>query len=115
MDPYNLDRFVEAQNPVYDQVCSDLRSGLKLDHWIWFIFHQIRGLGSSAMTLKYPVSSVEEASQYLQHTTLGPRLFECSQLVAGHADRTLKQILGATDSVQFWSSITLFAHASPDN
>ena len=115
MDPCNLDRFIEAQNPVYDQVCSELRTGLKLTHWMLFIFPQIEGLGSSAMTIKYSISSLEEASQYLQHATLGTRLLECSQLVTGDTDRTLKRILRATDSVKFWSSMTLFAHASPDN
>ena len=115
MDPCNLDRFIEAQNPVYDQVCSELRTGLKLTHWMWFIFPQIEGLGSSAMTIKYSISSLEEASEYLQHPILGTRLLECSQLVTGHTDRTLKRILGATDSVKFWSSMTLFAHSSPDN
>ena len=115
MDIYNLDRFVEAQNRVYGQVCSELKSGLKLTHWMWFVFPQIRGLGSSAMTIKYSISSIEEAAEYLRHATLGTRLLECSQLVTGHTDRTLKRILGATDSVKFWSSMTLFAHASPDN
>lgn len=115
MDPYNLNRFIEAQNPVYDQVCSELKSGLKMTHWMWFIFPQIKGLGSSAMTIKYSISSLEEAVEYLQHATLGARLLECSQLVTGHTDRTLKRILGVTDSVKFWASMTLFAHASPDN
>jgi len=115
MDPYNLNRFIEAQNRVYDQVCSELESGLKMTHWMWFIFPQIEGLASSAMTIKYSIPSLKEASQYLQHATLGARLLECSQLVTGHTDRTLKRILGATDSVKFWSSMTLFAHVSPDN
>ena len=115
MDPYNLKRFVAAQNPVYEQVCSELRFGHKLPHWMWFIFPQISGLGSSAMAIKYSISSLEEAAEYLQHAILGPRLLDCSQLVTGNTNRKLKLILGATDSVKFWSSMTLFAHASPQN
>ena len=79
MDIYNLDRFVEAQNRVYGQVSSELKSGLKLTHWMWFVFPQIRGLGSSAMTIKYSISSIEEAAEYLRHAILGTRLLECSQ------------------------------------
>ena len=73
------------------------------------------GLGSSAMAIKYSISALEEATEYLNNLILGPRLLECSQLVIGNTDRPLKRILGATDSMKFWSSMTLFAHASPDN
>jgi len=80
-DPYNLHRFVNAQNPVYDQVCSELRNGRKTSHWMWFIFPQIRGLGSSEVSIKYSISSLEEARAYLAHAILGPRLRECTRLV----------------------------------
>ncbi len=94
MDSYNIDRFIKAQSSVYDQVSTELRSGLKLTHWMWSIFPQMNGLGSSAMTIKYSISSLEEETEYLNHPILGPRLLECSQLVTGNTDRPLKRILG---------------------
>ena len=115
LDYYNLNRFVEAQRPIYDQVCAELLSGLKLTHWIWFIFPQIKGLGSSDMSRKYSISSIAEAAAYLDHPVLGPRLFECARLVTDISSRTIKQILGPTDSAKFRSSMTLFAHATVEN
>ena len=79
MDSYNLDRFIKAQSSVYDQVLRELRSGLKLTHWMWFIFPQMSGLGSSAMAIKYAISGLEEATEYLNNLILGPRVLECSQ------------------------------------
>jgi uncharacterized protein (DUF1810 family) len=82
---------------------------------MWFVFPQISGLGSSAMSEKYSISSLEEGTAYSKHPILGPRLLECSRLVTDAPDGSLKQILGPTDSVIFWSSMTLFSHATVDN
>ena len=114
-DPYLLERFVEAQNPVYDQVCWELQQGLKMTHWMWFIFPQIEGLSSSTMSKRFAISSLEEATAYLNHPVLGARLKECTELVINTSGRTLKQILGPTDNLKFWSSMTLFAHACTQN
>ena len=114
-DPYLLERFVEAQNPVYDQVCWELQQGLKMTHWMWFIFPQIEGLSSSAMSKRFAISSLEEAAAYLNHPVLGARLKQCTELVINTSGRTLKQILGPTDNLKFRSSMTLFAHAYTQN
>ena len=111
-DPYHLERFVEAQNPVYDQVCWELQQGLKMTHWMWFIFPQIEGLSSSAMSRRFAMSSLEEADAYLNHSVLGARLIQYTELVINTSGRPLKQILGPTDSMKFRSSMTLFAHAT---
>jgi uncharacterized protein (DUF1810 family) len=114
-DPYHLERFVEAQNPVYDQVCWELQQGLKMTHWMWFIFPQIEGLRSSTMSRKFAISSLEEATAYLDHPVLGARLKQCTELVINTSGRTLKQILGSTDNLKFRSSMTLFVHAATEN
>ena len=114
-DPYHLERFVEAQNPVYDQVCWELQQGLKMTHWIWFIFPQIGGLSSSAMSKRFSISSLEEADAYLDHSLLGPRLIQCTEFIINTSGRTLKQILGPTDNMKFRSSMTLFVHATTSN
>ena len=114
-DPCLLERFVEAQNPVYDQVCWELQQGLKMTHWMWFIFPQIEGLSSSAMSKRFAISSLEEAAAYLNHPVLGARLKQCTELVINTSGRTLKQILGPTDNLKFRSSMTLFAHAYTQN
>ena len=114
-DPYLLERFVEAQNPVYDQVCWELQQWLKMTHWMWFIFPQIEGLSSSAMSKRFAISSLEEAAAYLNHPVLGARLKQCTELVINTSGRTLKQILGPTDNLKFRSSMTLFAHAYTQN
>ena len=112
-DPFNLQRFVVAQEPVYDEVRAELRSGEKVSHWMWFIFPQLRGLGSSSMAQKYGVSSTAEALAYLQHPVLGQRLRECTRLVNDVQGRSLHQIFGSPDDMKFRSSMTLFAHVSP--
>ena len=112
---HNLNRFVDAQDPVYQQVKVELKSGLKMTHWMWFIFPQITGLGSSAMSIKYSISSLEEARAYMQHELLGPRLIECTRLVTDINDRTIKRILGPTDCEKFRSSMTLFSRTTPEN
>lgn len=114
-DPYNLQRFVEAQTPVFRQVCEELRSGRKTGHWIWFIFPQIRGLGSSETSQYFAISSMEEAKAYLQHSVLGPRLRECTRLVIDIPNPSIDRILGFPDNLKFQSSMTLFAHAAEQN
>ena len=114
-DYYDLYRFVEVQDPIYDQVCSELRQGLKLTHWMWFVFPQLEGLSLSATSREFAISSLEEAIAYLEHPLLGPRLRQCTELVNSTSGKTIKQILGPTDSLKFRSSMTLFAHATKEN
>ncbi|MGC1782907.1 MAG: DUF1810 domain-containing protein [Acidobacteriaceae bacterium] len=114
-DPYRLQRFVDAQNPVYEQVCAELRRGRKTSHWMWFIFPQIRGLGSSETAQYFAISSREEATAYLAHPVLGPRLRECTRLVTAIEKKSVDQIFGYPDNLKFQSSMTLFAHATADS
>jgi uncharacterized protein (DUF1810 family) len=114
-DPYTLQRFVDAQASVYEQVRSELRAGRKSGHWMWFIFPQIRGLGHSRMAEIFALDSMEEAAAYLAHSVLGPRLRECTQLMIQAQGRTLEEILGIPDNLKFRSSMTLFAQATTDN
>ena len=114
-DPYDLQRFVLAQDRVFDHVLSELRAGMKTSHWMWFIFPQIRGLGRSPISLEYAISSREEARAYLQHPILGPRLKECTRLVLGVQGRAVKDIFGSPDDMKFRSSMTLFAQVSPED
>ena len=114
-DPYNLQRFIDAQNPIYEQVCSELRQGCKTGHWMWFIFPQIRGLGHSPMASKFAISSLEEARAYLNDPIPGSRFRECTRLVNRTDDRTIRQIFGYPDALKFRSSMTLFAHATSEN
>ncbi len=114
-DAYNLHRFLTAQEPVYDTVLAELRSGRKSSHWIWFIFPQIVGLGHSAMAQQFAITSLDEAKAYLQHPVLGQRLRECTQLVLnvdGHID---DEIFGYPDNLKFRSCMTLFMTAAIDN
>ncbi len=113
-DPHDLQRFVDAQEPVYARVVEELRAGRKQSHWMWFVFPQVSGLGHSAMARRYAIRSVEEARAYLTHPVLGPRLRECTALVvAAEKHATLAEIFGHPDDLKFCSSMTLFAHASP--
>jgi uncharacterized protein (DUF1810 family) len=114
-DPYNLTRFVEAQERVFDRVVGELKSGFKRSHWMWFIFPQIRGLGSSPMAQIYEISSLDEAKAYLRHPILGARLRECVRLVNGVDGRTRHEIFGSPDDMKFHSSMTLFALADPQD
>jgi uncharacterized protein (DUF1810 family) len=107
-----LERFVEAQNPVIDQVRRELAEGRKETHWMWFVFPQLAGLGTSAMARHYAIQSLNEARQYLAHPTLGPRLVECVELALRVRDRTAWQIFGSPDDVKFRSCVTLFARAA---
>lgn len=114
-DPHNLQRFVDAQDRVFNQVCSELRHGSKRSHWMWFIFPQIKGLGHSAVSVKYSMTSLEEARAFLNHPILGPRLRECTRLVNQIEGRSIEDIFGYPDDLKFHSSITLFAQASPED
>jgi uncharacterized protein (DUF1810 family) len=114
-DPYNLERFVDAQHPVYEQVRSELREGRKRSHWIWFVFPQIEGLGNSALARKFAISCFEEAEAYLKHPLLGPRLRECTRLVNLVESAAIDRIFDYPDDLKFRSSMTLFAKATPDN
>ena len=108
-DPYDLERFVAAQNAVFEQVRAELRAGRKRTHWMWFVFPQMKGLGHSAMAEKYAIASQEEAAAYLEHPILGPRLRECTALVNQVEGRSLDQIFGYPDDLKFRSSMTLFS------
>ncbi len=114
-DPYNLQRFVDAQQPVYEQVCAELRRGNKTGHWMWFIFPQIQGLGSSETARYFAISCYEEAAAYLEHQLLGSRLKECTQLLTLIEGKSIDQILGHPDNLKFKSSMTLFANATREN
>jgi uncharacterized protein (DUF1810 family) len=114
-DQYDLQRFVDAQDHVYDTVIDELRGGRKRSHWIWFVFPQLRGLGRSPTALHYGISSLSEARAYLAHDVLGPRLRECARLVAAIDDRSAADIFGFPDDLKVRSSMTLFARATDDN
>lgn len=114
-DPYDLQRFVDAQDPVYAQVCDELRAGRKRSHWMWFVFPQIQGLGESAMSQRYAISTLAEAEAYLRHPILGDRLRECTRLVNLIEGRSIQEIFGYPDYLKFWSSMSLFERAVPDN
>ena len=107
-DPFELQRFVDAQDPVIDEVRGELRAGRKRSHWMWFVFPQLAGLGHSAMAQRYAIASLAEARAYLAHPLLGPRLRDCSALVLALEGRDIHQIFGAPDDIKFWSSMTLF-------
>ena len=111
---HDLDRFVNAQQGIYDGVLDELRHGRKTGHWMWFVFPQIAGLGRSAMSEQYAIESLEEARAYLAHPLLGPRLRECAEAVLSVQGRTAEEILGSIDAVKLRSSMTLFHRAAPD-
>jgi uncharacterized protein (DUF1810 family) len=111
-DPFDLRRFVEAQEPVIERVRAELRRGRKTSHWMWFIFPQMRGLGHSAMAEKFGIGSREEAEEYWKHPVLGARLEECTRLVNQVEGRTAAEIFGYPDDLKFRSSMSLFALVS---
>ena len=114
-DDFNLQRFVDAQAPVYDTVVAELRAGAKRTHWIWFVFPQLEGLGRSPTAARFAISSPAEARAYLDHVVLGPRLRECTPLVNAIDGRSADQIFGWPDNLKVRSSMTLFATATADN
>lgn len=113
-DPFDLRRFTDAQDRVYDTVLAELRNGAKRSHWIWFVFPQLRGLGRSSTAQRYGVSSLAEARAYLAHPVLGLRLRECTGLVAAIDGRSVDEIFGWPDNLKVRSSMTLFARATDD-
>jgi uncharacterized protein (DUF1810 family) len=114
-DPYHLRRFVDAQNPLFEEVCSELRRGHKESHWMWFVFPQIRGLGSSPMAAEFAIDSLDEAAAYLKHPVLWARLRERTRLVNCVEGRSIHQIFGFPDDLKFRSCMTLFSRATDDN
>lgn len=111
-ETYNLERFVEAQRAVYEQVLRELGAGEKRSHWMWFIFPQIRGLGSSPTAQRFAISGRAEAAAYLAHAVLGERLRACTRLVGAVEGRTVGEIFGYPDDLKFHSSMTLFAEVA---
>ena len=114
-DPNDLRRFVDAQKHVYEDARAELDRGRKTSHWMWFIFPQIQGLGSSEMAERYAISSIEETRAYMEHPVLGPRLRECTRLVNRVEGKPIDQIFGNPDDLKFHSSMTLFAQAAAEN
>ena len=112
-DPYDLERFVTAQNAdgTYDRAVGELRRGQKMSHWMWFVFPQIAGLGRSELARRFAISSGEEAQAYLHQAVLGPRLIECAGIVANTQDLSAEQIFGTVDAQKLRSSMTLFMRA----
>jgi uncharacterized protein (DUF1810 family) len=111
---FDLERFVVAQAPVYERVRTELASGAKASHWMWFIFPQLRGLGRSAMAEHFGLAGRAEAEAYLAHPVLGARLRECTRLVLDVRDKTVHEIFGSPDDLKFQSSMTLFATVAPE-
>lgn len=112
-DSHDLQRFVDAQQGVYPQALAELRAGTKASHWMWFVFPQLRGLGSSAMAQHYGLAGLDEARAYWAHPLLGPRLAECTQAMLALGRRSARQILGTPDDLKFRSCMTLFGVAEP--
>jgi uncharacterized protein (DUF1810 family) len=110
---HSLERFLEAQDPLIEQVRAELRAGEKRTHWMWFVFPQLAGLGRSEIARYYAIGSRDEARAYLAHPVLGPRLIECAALVNGVEGKTAHRIFGSPDDLKFHSSMTLFAAANP--
>lgn len=111
-DTFDLDRFVQAQQDNYADALSELRAGRKRTHWSWYVLPQLRGLGSSAMSVRYAISGLPEAKAYLAHPVLGARLAECVAAINQHAGTQPATLLGDIDARKFHSCITLFARAS---
>ncbi|HVX15264.1 MAG TPA: DUF1810 domain-containing protein [Pirellulales bacterium] len=112
-DPCDLDRFVQAQESDYERALSEIGSGRKRSHWMWYIFPQYEGLGFSSTAQRYAIKSVEEAAAYLKHPVLGPRLVECAAAALRVEGRSASDIFGSPDDMKLRSSATLFAHVSP--
>jgi uncharacterized protein (DUF1810 family) len=113
-DPYNLQRFLDAQNDIYETAIAELRDGMKRSHWMWFIFPQLRGLGFSPTALFFGIASIEEAHAYIDHVFLGARLRQCVEAILPWAEsRSAEQILGSIDAMKLRSSLTLFDQVEP--
>jgi uncharacterized protein (DUF1810 family) len=112
-DPYDLERFVRAQESDYERALAEIRSGRKHSHWMWYVFPQIDGLGFSSMSKRFSIKSVGEAQAYLDHPVLGPRLLECAEAALHVEGRSAMEIFGSPDDLKLQSSATLFACVSP--
>jgi uncharacterized protein (DUF1810 family) len=113
-DPYNLSRFVEAQEPIYETALRELEHGRKESHWMWFIFPQVAGLGHSPTAIRFAISGLDEARAYLAHPLLGSRLVQCTRTINAVRNRTAYQIFGSPDDMKLRSSLTLFREAGSD-
>ena len=113
-DDFNLQRFIDAQNGIYETALAELTGGSKRNHWMWYIFPQLRGLGLSPTAQFYGIASLDEARAYLAHPVLGPRLRECTRLLLQVKGRTIHEIFGSPDDFKFRSCMTLFGFAAPD-
>jgi uncharacterized protein (DUF1810 family) len=113
-DPFNLERFVTAQAPVFETVLAELRAGRKRSHWMWFVFPQLAGLGHSSTARFYGIGSMDEARAYLAHPLLGPRLDLCARIVLASEGPSLHAIFGSPDDLKFRSCMTLFSRAADD-
>ena len=113
VDSCDLHRFVEAQADVYERALSEIRSGRKRSHWMWYIFPQYAGLGSSAMSMRFAIKSIDEAGAYLRHPVLGARLLECAEAAAGLEGRSATDVFGSPDDMKLKSCATLFARVAP--
>jgi len=113
-DPHDLQRFVDAQDPVYSSVRAELARGSKTSHWMWFVFPQLKGLGRSETARHFGIASAEEALAYWLHPVLGPRLKECTELMLAVEGKTALQILGSPDELKYCSSMTLFERVAPE-
>jgi uncharacterized protein (DUF1810 family) len=112
-DPYDLNRFLEAQERTYEQALSEIRNGCKRSHWMWYVFPQFEGLGSSPITQRFAIRSLAEAAAYLQHPVLGPRLLESASAALAVEGRSAFEVFGFPDDMKLRSCATLFAHVSP--
>lgn len=113
-DPFDLQRFVEAQSGTFERARAEILAGRKVTHWMWFIFPQIEGLGRSPMARRYAIRSLDEARAYLEHPILGPRLVECTEIVNRIDGKSARDVFGTPDDLKFRSSMTLFARAARD-
>jgi uncharacterized protein (DUF1810 family) len=113
-DPYDLQRFVRAQEHDYEEALSEIRSGRKRSHWMWYVFPQFEGLGNSPTSRQFAIKSADEATAYLSHPTLGPRLVECAEAALQIEGRSALEVFGSPDDMKLRSSATLFAAVSPD-
>ena len=114
-DPYDLNRFVDAQVENYHTALAELRAGQKRTHWMWYVLPQIGGLGHSSMSVRYAIRGADEARAYLNHPTLGPRLIECAEAVLAVENRTATQIMGSPDDIKLRSCATLFSIVSQED
>jgi uncharacterized protein (DUF1810 family) len=113
-DPFDLQRFVDAQSETFAQARAELLAGRKVTHWMWFVFPQLEGLGRSEMARRYAISSLDEARAYLEHPLLGPRLVECTQIVSRLDGKSAREVFGTPDDLKLRSSLTLFAGVARD-